>query len=174
MLVGLDVKTLLDGLIGALAGGVMGLVATLATLRAEGRSRRTEVAVNILERYMNEFEKIGEAKGLLAQPGLLLDFNNVRLLNDVIRIGDWYDIVSGLCLNKVADRTLLETIGFKEEMKRFADNVNSASPHVSPLATAAKHWNQLQKYVGVTLVSEPVGVTAAGGDQKARGQAKQA
>src|SRR5215470_14659057 len=160
----LDARTLLDGLIGALAGGVMGLVATLATLRAEGRSRRTEVAVNILERYMNEFEKIGEAKGLLAQPLLLLDLHNVHLLNDVIRIGDWYDIVSGLCLHKVADSTLLETIGFKEEMKRFADNVNSAN--VGPLATAAKHWNQLQKYVGVTLVSEPVGVTAARGHAK--------
>src|SRR5262249_29949944 len=135
----LDLKTLLDGLIGALAGGLVALFA----IRAENRNKRVEVSFAILERYMSEFAELGEVKGLLARPESLA---GAATVNRVIRFGDWYDIVAALVLARIAEKSILDKVGMKGEMRSFMQAVVAAGAKVPTLKTSMEQWDSLTKY----------------------------
>lgn len=139
-----DKKTLFDGLVGALAGGV---ISAIMTIHFETKRSRTEISLRFLEQFMEQYDELAQVKGLMGDPTALSQPAN---LNKVRKFGDWCEIVSAACLAKVADNSLLDKVGIPAEIKEFHRSATVASTGVSLLLSAIRAWPNLDTYVKET------------------------
>jgi len=136
-----DTKTLLDGLVGALAGGV---ISAVMTIRSERKRSQTEISLRFLEQFMSQYDDLAVVKGLLDDREAL---SNPENLNKVRKFGDWCEMVAAASLVKVADRVLLEKVGIPKEIKEFYRAAVSTGAGVPLLDSAVVSWINLKQYV---------------------------
>src|SRR5208337_438543 len=110
---------------------------------SEQRSKRTEVALEIIEQFMSQYDELGVVLGLLDAPQSLQD---PLSMNKVRKFGDWCEIVSAVCLEKAANKALLGRIGVSAAMKDFLRRAQKAAPQNSKVDSAVKSWTNLQEY----------------------------
>jgi hypothetical protein len=134
----IDPHMLWDGLAGAVGGGV---ISSIITVISERRSKRTEVALQVIEQFMSQYGELGDVLGLLDAPQSLQEPHNE---NKVRKFGDWSEVVSALCLENLANDDLLRRIGIPGEMKRFLLQARK----VRALDSAVRDWKNLQEYTG--------------------------
>jgi|SRR3974390_1759231 len=135
------VGALLDGLAGAVAGGV---ISAIMTSREERKRSQTEIALHFLEQFMSEYGELAKVKGMLLDSSALTDVDN---LNRIRKFGDWYEIVAASCLADVVDRALLKKVGIPAEMRVFFESSVSAAKDVPSIAEALKGWTNLEQYI---------------------------
>jgi hypothetical protein len=137
----IDPHILWDGLAGALGGGA---ISSIITVISERRSKRMEVALEIVEQFMSQYGELAVVLGLLDSPQSLQD---PLSMNKVRKFGDWCEIVSAVCLENAANRALLKRIGVPTAMKDFQRRAQKAAPQAPKLDYAVKSWTNLQEYV---------------------------
>jgi len=137
----IDPHMLWDGLAGAVGGGV---ISSIITVISERRSKRVEVALEIIEQFMSQYGELAVVLGLLDAPQLLQD---PLSMNKVRKFGDWCEIVSAVCLERAANRALLKRIGVPAAMKDFLRRAQKAAPQTPKMDYAVKSWTNLQEYV---------------------------
>ncbi len=130
-------------LAGVLLGGLGGaLVATLANIAYQRRRRRTEVTLNLIERFFEVYSDLAQVKSLLQNPPSLQNRDN---LNRVLKMGDWYEMVAALCVSNIADRGLLKGLGLDKQMAWFYRSTLAIRQNLD-LEPAVKSWEQLEKF----------------------------
>ena len=137
----IDTKMLWDGVAGAVGGGV---ISSIITIISERRSKRTEVALQIIEQFMSQYVDLGEVLGLLDVPESLEDPNNA---NRVRKFGDWCEVVSALCLENAANGALLKRIGIPATMQDFLSRAQKAGKQAADVGSAVKSWTNLKEFM---------------------------
>ena len=127
----------LDGLAGALGGGVIG---ALMTSRAERKRSQTEIALRFIEQFMAQYDQLAAVMGFLQDLASLADVEN---MNKVRAFGDWCEIVSASCLADLADVTLLNRVGIPDQMRDFHEKAK----RVIPLQDTVKLWTNLNEFL---------------------------
>jgi hypothetical protein len=132
-------KALLDGIAGAVAGGVLG---AFITVGIDGRRKRREVSMRILERMVSLTRDIAEVEYLFEHPA---DLKDERFYNQVIALGNWFEVVAGLAATKTADAAMLEAGGMKKEMLDFLKATKTADEEVNVglVKVIGDDWKQL-------------------------------
>lgn len=137
----IEPNMLWDGLVGAIGGGA---VSSVITIVSERRSKRTEVALDILEKFMSQYEALATVLGLLDAPQSLADPEN---MNRVRKMGDWYEIVAAVCLENRAELPLLRRLTIPTLMNQFLVRARTAAPSNPNLRTAVDSWTNLRDYL---------------------------
>lgn len=137
----IDPHMLWDGLAGAVGGGV---ISSIITAIAERRSKRTEVALQVIEQFMSQYVDLGEVLGLLDVPKSLDEPTNA---NRVRKFGDWCEVVSALCLENAANCALLRRIGIPATMQDFLSRAKQAGTQAADVGSAVKSWTNLEEYM---------------------------
>ncbi len=131
------VWTLVDGLVGAVAGGV---ISAVMTIRSERKRSKTEIALHFVEQFMSQYDDLALVKGILIRPSSLSDPDN---MNKVRKFGDWCEIVAATCLLGEANGALLTRIGIPAEMRSFY----KAAEGCKELGDTEGGWKNLYKFV---------------------------
>ena len=137
----IDPHMLWDGLAGAIGGGV---ISSIITVISERRSKRTEVALQVIDQFMSQYVDLAEVLGLLDVPQSLADPTNA---NRVRKFGDWCEVVSALCLENAANGALLKRIGIPAAMQDFLSRAQKAGTQAADVGSAVKSWTNLQEYM---------------------------
>ncbi|HZS26493.1 MAG TPA: hypothetical protein VFB76_04625 [Candidatus Angelobacter sp.] len=155
-------KAVLDGIVGAIAGGVLGAVVSLVV---DGRRKRREVSIKIVERMVSEFHDMASVLWLLQNPESLAQPENI---NRVLVMGNWFDLVAAICSGGYGDANLLESIGVKKQMFDFLTKADRASQEASKsvslkeigakLRTATQDdWKGLVNFTNFSFVNNQEG-----------------
>jgi len=139
-----DAKTLFDGLVGALAGGV---ISAVMTIRFEKKRSQTDVSLEFLKQFLEQYDELGAVKGLLLDPGSLQ--NNPSNVNKVRKLGDWFEIVSAASLAGLTDDSLLDRVGIASEIKQFHGSAIQVEASVTDMPNVGASWPNLVKYVSM-------------------------
>ena len=127
----------LDGLAGAIGGGVIGAI---MTSRSERKRSQTEIALRFIEQFMAQYDQLAVVMGFLQDLSSLADIEN---MNKVRAFGDWCEIVSASCLAELANVELLNKVGIPGQMRDFYETAK----RIIPLHDTVKLWTNLDEFL---------------------------
>ena len=130
----------LDAIVGALVGGLLG---SALTIFFDGRRKRYELSIKLVDYFFAAYSELAVVKDLLQKPAPLT--TDVLARNRVLKMGDWYEMSATLCNKNLADAKLLRDIGIVNEMQDFHNRVVVASASVDRLSQALKSWTNMDQ-----------------------------
>ncbi|HYA17331.1 MAG TPA: hypothetical protein VEF06_07690 [Bryobacteraceae bacterium] len=131
---------LIDALIGLFSAIIGAAVGAWMTTQSEGKRRKTEIALDLVGKYFEQYDHLARALWLLRNPEALKKDRNT-----VLRMGDWYDTFAALIVGDMADRKLLDRIGMPEQMRTFYAQAVKAGLDDTPVRDAVGSWTNLRR-----------------------------
>lgn len=130
-----------DGVIAALSGAVIGAWLSLCGASRQERERQTIEMVkmyqSIFYRYAHVINHLNNwvATGTTPQ--------NKDAINEIIEIGNWFEIFSALIVSKKLDVQWVTNMGLKEQVCTFWLQVSE--PVICNNLNAYRHWINMKK-----------------------------
>lgn len=100
-----------------------GVVAAGVTAVATSHRNRRELSQKLIEKYLELTDKVAESKGILQRKDLL---PIPKYRNKVIYVTNWFEMACAWYFCDLADRDILDRMGFPEITKRWFEKLESA------------------------------------------------
>jgi hypothetical protein len=128
---------LLDGLVGAIIGAAIG---AWMTTRSEEKRRKTDIALDLVGKYFEQYDDLANTLWLLDHPADL-----AKDPNPVLRMGDWYDTFAALIVKDMVDQPLLGALAMPEQMRMYFKKAVAAGHHNDHVRAAVEKWTNLRE-----------------------------
>src|SRR5918911_3352163 len=121
-------------IVSIVSGGLAGAVVNYLVTR---RRQRVEVGLKVIDFYFANYNDIAKTKYILQNPTLLADGNEK---NQVLKIGNWFELVASLCTGKAVDTHLLAQTPLFLDMSVFRSLVKGTFNQSRELLDAETQW----------------------------------
>lgn len=125
-------------------GGLAGAVFTFFVSR---QRNRVDFVIKVSEKFLENYDEIGKAKGILESDGPLAA-DKTSELNLVRKTGDWFELIAIYNDSGYLSKNLLDKTGLLEELRKFHKLVTRHKNGMgSPFNDAWLWWPHFHKLI---------------------------